>query len=84
MNQTTKLALTVCLTLVALLIVTVGWTVGLLVRLRMTANLPPGGTVAMDPNGLLKALLPHNAPFYWLTLLLVIVLAGLAYRRWAM
>ena len=84
MHQTIKVALTLFLTLVALLIVTVGWTVGLLVRLRMTANLPPGGVIAIDPHGLLKALLPHNAPFYWLTLLLVMVLAGLAYRRWAM
>ena len=84
MHQTIKVALTLFLTLVALLIVTVGWTVGLLVRLRKTANLPPGGVIAIDPLGLLKALLPHNAPFYWLTLLLVMVLAGLAYRRWAM
>lgn len=84
MNQTVKLALTVCVTLVALLIVTVGWTVGLLVRLRETVNLPPAGVVAIDPQALKASLTPHNAPFYWLTLLLVIVLAGLAYWRWAM
>jgi hypothetical protein len=76
-----KLTLTIILTLGAVLIVTIGWIVRLVVGAYKTIKPPPGsGGIGVDVVSLMTW---HHAPFYWLTVLLIIVLAGLAYWRWA-
>jgi hypothetical protein len=80
-NKLVKPILITLSTLGALLIVTVGWVVGIFVRL--SKRNPTSGAIAVDTQALMLMLNWHNAPFYWLTLLLVIVLAGVAYWRWA-
>jgi len=80
MKETVKLALTILLTLGAVLIVTVAWIAMLLARASKARNSPPGQSVGID---VLSLMTLHHAPFYWLTVLLVIVLAGMVYWRWA-
>lgn len=81
MNQKLKLLLTVCSTLGAVLIITVGWIVRLFVRASKTSPpLPPGQSVGVD---LLSLMSLHHAPLYWLTVLLIVLAGVVAYWRWA-
>ena len=81
MNQNLKLLLTVFLTLGAVLIITVGWIVKLFLRAGKTSPpLPPGQSVGVDVLSLMN---PHHAPFYWLTVLLIVLAGMMAYWRWA-
>lgn len=81
MKQNLKLVLTVFLTLGAVLIVTVGWIGRLFLRASKTSPpLLPGQSVGVD---LLSLMSLHRAPFYWLTVLLIVLAGMVAYWRWA-